>query len=67
MTEQEQAAAAITSSGRAFVPQVVWVKGFKGQVTDGRIGRPSIEYAPLDWLPQAKAEQIRKIMEGAKQ
>lgn len=43
----------------ARVPGVTWVKDFPGQVTDGRIGRPTVVMVPLDWLPSKLQGEVR--------
>ena len=47
-----------------FVPGVTWVKDFPGQVTNGRIGRPSVENIPLSWLPSAIGDKVLEILEA---
>ena len=40
------------------VPGVTWVKDYPGQVTDGRIGRPSVEMIPLEWLGEDMRQAV---------
>lgn len=64
MTPHEMADVAFMSSGfpsYLMVPQVVWVKDYSGQVTSGRIGRPDVQYAPVDWLPQKVGDEVKAI------
>jgi hypothetical protein len=50
-----------------YVPQISWVKDYPGQVTDGRVGRPAVEFAPLSWLGtevQARVEALIAAQEA---
>jgi hypothetical protein len=40
------------------VPGVTWIKDYAGQVTDGRIGRPSVQMIPLEWLGETMRQAV---------
>jgi hypothetical protein len=53
---------AFVSRGKLYVPQPVWVKDFPSQVSEGRIGRRAVRYAPVDELPSKVADQVKSAL-----
>jgi hypothetical protein len=51
-------------NGSLYVPQIQWVKDYAGQVTDGRIGRPVIQYGPISWLSKVEREAVMALLQG---
>ena len=65
-TPEDMAAAAFRAKNAIgmqwYVPQIQWVKEYRGQITNGRVGRPVIGYAPLSWLGTARAAQVAALI-----
>lgn len=48
--------------GEPGVPCRTWTKDFRGQTTNGRIGRPIVSIVPLSWLGSRTGDAVRAIL-----
>jgi hypothetical protein len=66
-SEAEMAYAAFSvMDGTWYVPQIVWVKEYQGQITDGKIGRPVVRFGPISWLGHKMSNIVKSMIEARK-